>query len=70
MASWTILKEQTVRISPRATSFTVVCEACAQLATADGYLGAAVTGLLPIDSRRGSIECPRGHRLNVEREGR
>ena len=53
MASWALLQEQTVWISPRATSFSVVCEACIEL-----------------DVMRGTVECARGHRLRVEREGR
>ena len=35
MASWTVLEEQTVWISPRAVSFTVVCDACAQVVASD-----------------------------------
>jgi hypothetical protein len=70
MASWTVLEEQVVWVSPRATSFTVVCDACAQVIAADGYGAATVHGQLPLDYFRGSIECARGHRLRVEREGR
>ena len=70
MASWAVLDEQVVWLSSRATSFTVVCEACAQVIAADGYGAATVHGELPLDYLRGSIECARGHRLRVEREGR
>lgn len=70
MASWTVLEEQTVWISPRAVSFTIVCNACAQEVAADGYGAATVHGFLPLDAQRGSVECPRGHRLRVERDGR
>jgi hypothetical protein len=70
MASWTVLDEQKVWVSSRVTSFTVVCVACAQNAAVDGYGAAAVSGWLPIDALRGTVECPRGHRLRVEREGR
>jgi hypothetical protein len=68
VASWTALDEQIVSISARATSFTVVCSACAQLAVAEGYGAATVHGSLPLEQLRGSLECPRGHRLRVERD--
>jgi hypothetical protein len=70
VASWALLQEQTVWISPRAASFSVVCDACAELNAADGYGAAIVQGSLTLDALRGTIECPRGHRLRVEREGR
>jgi hypothetical protein len=70
VASWAVLEEQTVWISPRAVSFTIVCNACAEIAAADGYGAATVHGHLPLDAQRGSVECQRGHRLRVEREGR
>jgi hypothetical protein len=70
MASWTALREQTVRISPRATSFTVVCEACAELTKSLGYGPAIVHGNLRLDELRGAVVCPRGHSLRVEREAR
>jgi len=70
MASWTVLEEQTVWVSPRAVSFTIVCNACAQVVASDGYGAATVHGFLPLDAQRGAIECARGHRLRVERDGR
>jgi hypothetical protein len=70
MASWTVLEEQIVWVSPRATSFTVVCDTCAQVIAADGYGAATVRGELPLEAHRGTIECARGHRIRVEREGR
>jgi len=70
MASWTVLEEQTVWISPRAVSFTVVCDACAQVIASDGYGAATVRGTLPLDVQRCSLDCPRGHRLRIERDGR
>ena len=70
MASWAVLEEQVVWVSPRATSFTVVCEACAQVIASEGYGAATVYGELPLNLHRGAIECSRGHRLRVEREGR
>jgi hypothetical protein len=70
VASWTVLEEQTVWISPRATSFTVVCDACARSIASDGYGAAIVPGTLAADAVRGWIVCPRGHHLRVERDGR
>jgi hypothetical protein len=70
VASWTVVEEQIVWVSPRATSFTVVCDACARAIAADGYGAATVQGELPLDAYRGAIECTRGHRLRVERDGR
>jgi hypothetical protein len=70
VASWALLEQQTVWISPRAVSFTIVCNACAELAASEGYGAATVHGSLPLDVQRGSIECPRGHHLRVERDGR
>ena len=70
MASWALLQEQTVWISPRATSFIVVCEACTEIDAVDGYGSAVVHANLALDVMRGTVECARGHRLRVEREGR
>jgi hypothetical protein len=66
MASWAVLAEQVVWISPRATGFTVVCERCAEL----GETFPSVQATLSLDHARGSIECPRGHCIRVERDGR
>ena len=65
MASW-LLHQQKVWISPRVVGFTVVCERC----TAAGELFASVDGRLPLDARRGAIECRHGHTIDVERETR
>jgi hypothetical protein len=62
----TLIDEQTVWISPRAIAFTVVCERCAR----DGERFPSVEGRLELDLLRGVIECRRGHRLRVERDGR
>ena len=66
MASWAVLSEQVVWISPLATGFTVVCERCAN----DGETFASVQATLSLDHVRGTIECPRGHQIRVERDGR
>ena len=68
MASWIAFDEQVVGISARATSFTVVCSACAQVVATQGYGAAAVRGWLPIDRLHATLVCPRGHRLHVKRE--
>jgi hypothetical protein len=66
MASWAVLNEQVVWISPLATGFTVVCERCADL----GETFPSVPATLALDRMRGTISCPRGHEMRVERDGR
>jgi hypothetical protein len=66
MASWAVLSEQVVWISPRATGFTVVCERCADV----GEGLPSVQGSLSLDNARGSMSCPRGHDIRIERDGR
>ena len=66
MASWAVLSEQVVWISPLATGFTVVCERCA----GNGETFPSVQATLSLDHARGSIECARGHQIRVERDGR
>jgi hypothetical protein len=70
MANWTTLREETVRISSRVTSFTVVCDACMSSAIADGYAAVIVHGTLPLERHHGRLTCPNGHELLVERSGR
>jgi hypothetical protein len=63
-----LIFEQTIRLAPRATAFTAVCEACAEQGLgAESWLAATVEGRLRIDQHRGSVCCPRGHVLRVER---
>jgi hypothetical protein len=66
MASWAVLTEQTVWIASLATGFTVVCERCVEM----GETFTSVQGTLSLDHMRGTVECPRGHQLRVERDGR
>jgi hypothetical protein len=66
MASWAVIGEQVVWISPLATGFTVVCERCVELG--EGF--PSVQGTLSLDHLRGSMACPRGHEIRVERDGR
>ena len=66
MASWAVVGEQVVWISQLATGFTVVCERCVELG--EGFPSAQ--GTLSLDHVRGTISCPRGHEIRVERDGR
>ena len=66
MASRAVISEQVVWISPRTTGFTVVCDRCADL----GEDFPSVQATLPLDRQRGRTECPRGHEIRVERDGR
>jgi hypothetical protein len=66
MASWAVLSEQVVWISPRATGFTVVCERCAD--AGEGF--PSVQANLPLEHARGSMSCRRGHEIRIERDGR
>jgi hypothetical protein len=66
MASWAVFTEQVVWVSPLATGFTVVCERCVELG--EGFPSAQ--GTLSLDSVRGTMSCPRGHDIRVERDGR
>jgi len=43
-----------------------VCERCAEL----GEVFPSVQGTLSLDRARGTISCPRGHDLRIERDGR
>ena len=61
------LHEQVVAISARATSFTAVCELCAELDTAEGYSGSTFAGRLDLDLDHGTFLCRRGHTVRVER---
>ena len=63
--------EQTIRLAPRATAFTAVCEACAEQQLGhDNWLAATVEGRLRLEDRHASVCCPRGHVLRVERMSR
>jgi hypothetical protein len=66
MASWAVVGEQVVWISPLAMGFTVVCERCAD--SGEGF--PSVQGTLLLEHARGTISCPRGHEIRVERDGR
>jgi hypothetical protein len=66
MASWAVLQEQTVWISALASGFTVICDRCAE----NGDAFPSVQATLSLEQVRGSIDCPRGHQIRIERDGR
>ena len=57
--------EQTVVLLARATGFTVVCQACAELQPESEY----AEGTLRLEHDLGWTTCPRGHRIRVIRAG-
>jgi hypothetical protein len=60
--------EQTIWVSPRATAFTAVCEACEeQQLGVVSWLASTVAGTLRLDADHGSLSCTRGHVLRIER---
>ena len=60
--------DQTIWLSPRATAFTVVCDACAEEKTgAEEWLASRVEGRLRLEDEHGWARCPRGHDVRVER---
>ncbi len=66
MGDWHVPGEQVVTISPRAVSFTAICEECVHVAD-NGWHGTSFGGTLDLDLQRGTFLCRRGHRLRVER---
>jgi hypothetical protein len=58
---------QVVTITSRATSFTAVCELCAELDTGAGWAGSTFAGQLDLDLGHGTFLCRRGHTVRVER---
>jgi hypothetical protein len=60
------MTEQVVWVSPRATGFTIVCERCAE----SGETFPSVQATLSLEHIRATIDCPRGHQIRVERDGR
>jgi hypothetical protein len=59
---------QVVRISPKATSFTAVCDDCAREAAEPGWATATFSGRLDLDIGSGMFLCRKGHRVHVQRE--
>ncbi len=61
--------EQTVVVLARATAFTVVCQACAELQPQTEYAGLTAEGTLRLGDDLGWAACARGHRIRVIRAG-
>ena len=61
-------RDQVVRLSPRATSFTAVCELCVELDAIAGWSGSTFAGRLDLDLDHGTFLCRRGHSIRVERD--
>jgi hypothetical protein len=61
--------EQTVVVLARATAFTVVCQACAELDPSGEFVGHTAQGVLRLGQDLGWAECSRGHRIRVIRAG-
>jgi chromosome condensin MukBEF MukE localization factor len=61
--------EQTVVLLARATAFTVVCQACAELEASAEYTGLTAQGILRLGHDVGWTSCPRGHRIRIIRAG-
>jgi len=63
------VREQTVLVLARATAFTVVCQACAELEPRAEYALVTAQGSLRLEQDVGWTTCPRGHRIRVIRAG-
>ena len=61
--------EQTVVVLSRATAFTVVCQACAEIEPGAEYTQVTAQGALRLEQDLGWTSCPRGHRIRVIRAG-
>jgi len=62
-----MIGDQVVTIAPRATAFTVVCEACLELDAAAGWSASTFAGRLDLDLDHGTFLCRHGHPVRVER---
>lgn len=67
-----IAGEQTVVVLGRTARVTAICEACLdrQSDLLDGYVGATVEALLPLEHDHSSATCPRGHEIRFVRARR
>jgi hypothetical protein len=61
--------EQTVVLLARTTSFTVVCQACAELDEYGEHLAHTARGSMRLEQDLGWTTCPRGHRIRIIRAG-
>ena len=58
-----------INIAALATSFTAICELCAELDSREGWSGSTFAGRLDLDLAGGVFLCRRGHQVRVERAG-
>jgi len=58
---------QMISIAALATSFTAVCDRCAQLDAQEGWSGSTFAGRLDLDLDTGVFLCRRGHQVRVVR---
>ena len=58
------MHDQTIWLSPKAISFTAVCEVCAD---EHGFFAAHVEGRLELERLHSSTTCERGHPIRIER---
>jgi hypothetical protein len=71
-----VTRENSVRVSPSATTFSCLCETCLDRARTEGtsFLDAIrcanVRGRLPIDTGVGFVHCAAGHEVVVRRVDR
>jgi hypothetical protein len=62
------MDEQTIWLSPRATHFAEVCDSCAD-EHPEIFVAVTVVGELAAGAADGWAQCPRGHRMRVNRIG-
>jgi hypothetical protein len=66
-------RENSVWVPPSATTFSCLCEACLELARAEGrsfleaVRGASVRGRLPVETDVSFVRCAAGHEVVVRR---
>ncbi|HET8893277.1 MAG TPA: hypothetical protein VFM96_04190 [Gaiellaceae bacterium] len=58
---------QVIGIAAHATSFTAVCDRCAELDAREGWSGPTFAGRLDLDLDTGVFLCRRGHQVRVMR---
>jgi hypothetical protein len=63
-----IVAEQTVVLGARVIAFTAVCSRCIDDGNTEPW--PTFDGRLRIDDDHDWVDCPRGHRIRVAREGR
>lgn len=54
-------------IAALATSFTAVCDRCAEIDAREGWSGSTFAGRLDLDLAVGTFLCRRGHQVRVAR---